>query len=187
MPTSHGGGGNPFSWAWNHIVKPAAKFAYHASGAADVVGCVTHPSWGGCARAVGAIALTVATMGDGTLLRMAVEGGASLALRDLATQAATRAAESWGAVGRGIWYGYKTAGRVLDDTVGRYVNPELTYGWEAKTVYSNGHPVFTYPSPLTMRPFEGMGETLKTAYESLPAEGEETLWHVAVLSHLPGG
>jgi hypothetical protein len=47
-PTSHGGGGGFSLWGF---IKKAGNFMYHASGAADVVGCVSHPSWGGCAMA----------------------------------------------------------------------------------------------------------------------------------------
>jgi hypothetical protein len=100
---------------------------------------------------------------------MAIEGGASLALRGLAARAvvraATRVAESYGAAGRAAWYGYKTVGRILDETVGRFVNPEMTYGFEMRKVYSNGHEILSYPSPLTMRPFEGFGEVLKQAWD----------------------
>jgi hypothetical protein len=104
MPTSHGGGGNPLSWLWHHVVKPAASLAYHASGADLVVGCIAHPTFGGCAQAAGAIVLTAATLGEGTLARMAIEGGARLAMRGLAVRAATRALESLGAAGRTLRY-----------------------------------------------------------------------------------
>jgi hypothetical protein len=64
-----GGSSNPFSWAWNHVVKPAANIIYHASGASDVVGCLAHPTWGGCAMAVLTIAMALTPGGEE--LRMA--------------------------------------------------------------------------------------------------------------------
>jgi len=85
--TNNGGGFNFLGF-----VKKAASFAYHASGASDVVGCVTHPSWGGCAMAAGAIVLTAVTLGDGAIARMAIEGGAELAVRGAAVRAATSTA-----------------------------------------------------------------------------------------------
>jgi hypothetical protein len=64
-----GGGSNPFSWAWNHVVKPAGNIIYHVSGASDVVGCLAHPTWGGCAMAVLTIAMALTPGGEE--LRMA--------------------------------------------------------------------------------------------------------------------
>ena len=52
----------PSRWAlFKHDIAKGADIAYHASGASDVVGCATNPSWGGCAQAgliVGGAVLT---------------------------------------------------------------------------------------------------------------------------------
>ena len=47
--------------------KAVAKAAYKYSGAEDVVGCVTHPSLAGCAKAALTVALTVGTAGEGEI------------------------------------------------------------------------------------------------------------------------
>ncbi|MFE0379531.1 hypothetical protein ACFW1M_29095 [Streptomyces inhibens] len=60
----------------------AGKFLYHASGAADAVGCVEDPSRGGCAKAAFMGALTVGTGGgdEVTLLGAgALEGATDVA------------------------------------------------------------------------------------------------------------
>jgi RHS repeat-associated protein len=67
-PSSHGSGFN-----FMGLLKKAGNFIYHASGAADVVGCVTHPTWIGCGKAVFAIAATVAAGWGGGILASAAE------------------------------------------------------------------------------------------------------------------
>ncbi len=51
-----------------------ASFVYHASGAADVVGCVSDPSLGQCAQAAGMVLLTVATGGEDEAAMLAARG-----------------------------------------------------------------------------------------------------------------
>ncbi|MEW2161056.1 polymorphic toxin-type HINT domain-containing protein [Streptomyces sp. NPDC007189] len=62
----------------------AGKFLYHASGAADVVGCVENPSWGGCTKAAFMVVLTVGTGGEDEVVMMGAD-----ALEDGATDLAT--------------------------------------------------------------------------------------------------
>jgi hypothetical protein len=62
-----------WSGLWGDL-KKVGSFVYHASGAADVVGCATHPTLGGCAMAVATILLTAGTFGEGTVARMAADG-----------------------------------------------------------------------------------------------------------------
>jgi hypothetical protein len=56
---------------------------YHASGAADVYGCLNKATWGGCTLAALTILLTIATMGEGeidrTIIQGAVEAGSAAA------------------------------------------------------------------------------------------------------------
>ncbi|WBO64310.1 polymorphic toxin-type HINT domain-containing protein [Streptomyces camelliae] len=66
------------------LLGDAGKFIYHASGAADVVGCLKDPSWGGCTKAAFMVVLTVGTGGEDEVVMMgadALEDGAA----DLAT------------------------------------------------------------------------------------------------------
>ncbi len=93
--TSKGGGGGGFLG----FLKSAGSFIYHASGAADVVGCVTHPSWGGCLKAVGTVALTVGTLGEGAVYRTAIEATVGLAFRDTVRAAGERIAGSLASAG----------------------------------------------------------------------------------------
>jgi len=46
-----------------HLLGQVVKAVYHASGASDVVGCATHPSVGGCAKAALTVAIAVGTDG----------------------------------------------------------------------------------------------------------------------------
>jgi len=110
--SSSGGGG------FLHFLKAAGNFIYHASGAADVVGCIRNPTLGGCLKAAGAVALTVMTAGDGMVLRTVAEGGAELAMRGLATRAATRVVETLGAAGRAARAGLATARDAVNPVIG---------------------------------------------------------------------
>jgi hypothetical protein len=72
---SHNSGGG-----WGFL-KKLGGFLYHASGASDVVGCVTHATWGGCTMAVLTIAMVVGTGGEGAIGRLAAEAAARAAAR----------------------------------------------------------------------------------------------------------
>ncbi|MEU6505504.1 polymorphic toxin-type HINT domain-containing protein [Streptomyces sp. NPDC046942] len=66
------------------LLGDAGKFLYQASGAADVVGCLKDPSWGGCAKAAFMVVVTVGTGGEDEVIMVgadALEDGAA----DLAT------------------------------------------------------------------------------------------------------
>ena len=90
-PPCEPGGGVP---AW---MKAVGHFLYHASGAADVVTCVRHPSVGSCVKAAAVVLATAATLGEGLAYRAAIEaalGGANVAVREAfvsAMEAALRA------------------------------------------------------------------------------------------------
>ncbi|MBD0739401.1 RHS repeat-associated core domain-containing protein [Streptomyces sp. CBMA29] len=74
------------------IAENAGKFVYHASGAADVVGCVSDPSVGGCIKAGALVAGFLATGGEDELEIAALEAGEDLADKeagDLAEDAAS--------------------------------------------------------------------------------------------------
>lgn len=58
----------------SHAATSTVKFAYHASGAADVVGCARNPSWGGCATAAGMVVLTGLTGGEDEVGLLAMNG-----------------------------------------------------------------------------------------------------------------
>jgi hypothetical protein len=96
MSASHNSGGG-----WGFL-KKLGSFVYHASGAADVVGCVRHATWGGCAMAVLTVAMVVSTGGEGAIARAAAEEAAraiaaragETAAKDAAVAAAKDAAAS---------------------------------------------------------------------------------------------
>ena len=77
-----------------HVVaraaKAVAKAAYKYSGAQDVVGCVTHPSLAGCAKAALTVALTVGTAGEGEIAEIGLNA-AEHAGEDLAEEGAGNA------------------------------------------------------------------------------------------------
>ena len=75
-----------------------AKAAYKYSGAQDVVGCVTHPSLAGCAKAALTVALTVGTAGEGEVAEIGLNA-AEHAGEDIAEQAGAHAAEGAGSEG----------------------------------------------------------------------------------------
>ncbi|MEU6402196.1 polymorphic toxin-type HINT domain-containing protein [Streptomyces sp. NPDC046985] len=65
----------------------AGKFVYQASGAADAVGCIENPSWGGCTKAATMLALTIGTGGEDEVALLgarALEDGAEAGATDLA-------------------------------------------------------------------------------------------------------
>ena len=95
--TSKGGGGG--GGGFLGFLKSVGSVIYHASGAADVVGCVTHPSWGGCLKAAGTVALTVGTLGEGAVYRTAIEATVGLAFRDTVRAAGERIAGSLASAG----------------------------------------------------------------------------------------
>jgi hypothetical protein len=66
---SHSSGGGGFL----HFLKAVGNFVYHNSGASDVVGCVTHPSWSGCGRAAFDVAALIAGGSVGSLLASTAE------------------------------------------------------------------------------------------------------------------
>ena len=66
--------------------KAVAKAACKYSGAQDVVGCVTHPSLAGCAKAALTVALTVGTAGEGEIAEIGLNA-AEHAGEDLAENA----------------------------------------------------------------------------------------------------
>ena len=65
--------------------KAVAKAACKYSGAQDVVGCVTHPSLAGCAKAALTVALTVGTAGEGEIAEIGLNA-AEHAGEDLAEE-----------------------------------------------------------------------------------------------------
>ncbi|MBS2546425.1 hypothetical protein KGQ19_06055 [Catenulispora sp. NL8] len=80
---------------WFGALKTAANFAYHASGAADVVGCITDPSVGGCIQAAITIGTVIGTGGESialegleTLGKDALEGAMSYAGKEAGEEAA---------------------------------------------------------------------------------------------------
>jgi hypothetical protein len=70
-----------------------AKQAYKLSGAQGVVGCVTHPSLAGCAKAALTVALTVGTDGLGGIAAHAAVDVAENAGAHAAEEAAATAAD----------------------------------------------------------------------------------------------
>ncbi|WP_405584963.1 RHS repeat-associated core domain-containing protein [Streptomyces sp. NBC_01190] len=66
------------------IAENAGKFVYHASGASDVVGCVSDPSLGGCLKAGALVAGFVVTGGEDELEIAALEAGEDLADKEAA-------------------------------------------------------------------------------------------------------
>ena len=97
--------------------KAVAKAACKYSGAQDVVGCVTHPSLAGCAKAALTVALTVGTAGEGEIAEIGLNA-AEHAGEDIAENAGTHAAEEAGgdaAVGSGTGGALRLViGRVAD-------------------------------------------------------------------------
>jgi hypothetical protein len=77
---SGGGGGSIWGAIW-HVIKKGASIAYHVTGLSDIYGCISHPTVGGCAMALGDIAM-YAVGGIGGKAIMA-------ALRPLAERALT--------------------------------------------------------------------------------------------------
>ncbi|SDO89877.1 intein C-terminal splicing region/RHS repeat-associated core domain-containing protein [Actinacidiphila guanduensis] len=65
-------------------IAKGAKIAYHASGASDVVGCVSDPSLGGCAKAGALVAGFVFTGGEDELEIAAYEAGEEMAEKEAA-------------------------------------------------------------------------------------------------------
>lgn len=68
-------------------VKKGAKVAYHATGASDVVGCVSDPSLGGCVKAGALVAGFVATGGEDELEIAAYEEAEEMAEKEAADAA----------------------------------------------------------------------------------------------------
>ncbi|MFE0463401.1 RHS repeat domain-containing protein, partial [Kitasatospora sp. NPDC058965] len=68
-------------------LKSAASFAYHASGAADVVGCVTDPSVGGCIQAAITVGSVIGTGGESVAAEAAVYLGENLIKHEATTAA----------------------------------------------------------------------------------------------------
>ncbi|WP_052398283.1 RHS repeat domain-containing protein [Streptomyces sp. NRRL F-5123] len=83
------------------VASSIGSFLYHASGASDVVGCATNPSWGGCAKAAGTVALTIGTGGEdevGLLVTRGIEEGVEDGALQMASKAANKAAEDSGSI-----------------------------------------------------------------------------------------
>ena len=72
-----------------------AKAAYKYSGAQDVVGCVTHPSLAGCAKAALTVALVVGTAGEGEVAEIGLNAAEHVG-EDVAENAGEHAAEEVG-------------------------------------------------------------------------------------------
>jgi len=175
--SSGGGGGGFWGSVWG-FAKKAAGFVYHASGAADVVGCVSHPSWGGCLKAAGAVALTVMTSGAGEVLaRAALETTAGLVARSLAARVALRVAESpLGAAGRYLRAGASAFRDTLNPV--RYVQvgerPLMYIPNEA------GGRMLSMPEYSAVRlygdhPIRSAVEGMRSFYDNMGAEGQDTL------------
>ncbi|WP_329134559.1 polymorphic toxin-type HINT domain-containing protein [Streptomyces sp. NBC_01476] len=82
--------------AWGSFtsdLKKGAKIAYHASGAADVVGCVSDPSLGGCIKAGAMVAGFFLTGGEDEIEIAAYEAGEELAEKEAADLAEDEAEE----------------------------------------------------------------------------------------------
>jgi hypothetical protein len=111
------------------------------------------------------------TAGEGALVRTVVEGGAELAVRGLATRAATRVVETLGATGRAVRAGVSTARD--------YLNPTLAYEQGATELHiANGYGFRSVYIPR-LQSFRLFGDhpvrsTLEF-WERLPAEAQDSI------------
>lgn len=75
-----------------HVTEKTGKFLYHATGLADIVGCITSPSLKDCTQATALVVAFVVTGGEDELEIVAYESG-----EDIAAEAAADAAADEGA------------------------------------------------------------------------------------------